>query len=67
MQKIFDLSESPTVYFQITGKGKVTSEIHSFLRMYENFNKLLMVSIRARPTGHPRQTLTACLNPLQNG
>ena len=42
MQKIFDLSESPTVYFQIAGKGKVTSEIHSFLRMYENFNKLLI-------------------------
>ena len=41
MQKIFDLSESPTVYFQIAGKGKVTSEIYSFLRMYENFNKLL--------------------------
>ena len=41
MQKIFELSESPTVDFPIIGKGKVISESYSFLRMYENFNKLL--------------------------
>ena len=41
MWKIFDLSESATVDFQITGRGKVTMEIHSFRCMYENFNKLL--------------------------
>jgi hypothetical protein len=41
MLKIFDLSESATVDFQITGRGKVTTEIHSFLCMHENFNKLL--------------------------
>ncbi|MGA8149236.1 MAG: hypothetical protein WB870_16905, partial [Gallionellaceae bacterium] len=41
MWKIFDLSESPTVDFQITGRGKVTTETHSFLCMYDNFNKLL--------------------------
>ena len=45
MQKSFDLSESPTVNFQIAGKGKVTSEIHSFLHMYENFNKPLKLEV----------------------
>ena len=43
MWKIFDLSESPTVDFQITGRGKVTTETHSFLCMYDNFNKLLII------------------------
>src|SRR4030065_2080596 len=49
MHKISDLSESSTIDFQITGRGNVTPEIHSFLSRYENFNKLLkkiMLSMR---------------------
>jgi len=44
MHKISYLSESSTVDFQITGRGNVTPEIHSFLSKCENFNKLLIGS-----------------------
>ncbi|MGA8146972.1 MAG: hypothetical protein WB870_05265, partial [Gallionellaceae bacterium] len=54
-----DLSESPTVDFQITGRGKVTTEIHSFLCMYDNFNKLLMLASR-----HLKWRLLSALQPF---